>query len=43
MSIGTLSATHEFNYIVLRVKLGLTSCEDLAMALLKINVNSIMT
>ena len=27
------SSTHTFNYIVLRVKTGLTSCEDLAMAL----------
>ena len=28
MSIGNLSATHAFNYIVLRVKPGRTSCED---------------
>ena len=34
MSIGNLSAAHAFNYIVLRVKSGLTNCEDLAMALL---------
>ena len=33
MSIVNLSAAHAFNYIVLRVKPGLTSCEDLAMAL----------
>ena len=35
MSIGKLSAAHAFNYIVLRVKSGLTSCEDLATALLE--------
>ena len=34
MSIEKLSFTHTFNYIVLRVNPGLTSCEDLAMALL---------
>ena len=33
VSIGNLSSTHAFDYIVLRVKLGLTSCEDLATAL----------
>ena len=33
MSIENLSATHAFNYIVLRGNTGLTSCEDLAMAL----------
>ena len=32
-SIGNLSAAHAFNYIVLRVKPGLTSCKDLATAL----------
>ena len=34
MSIANLSAAHAFDYIVLRVKPGLTSCEDLAMGLL---------
>ena len=33
MSIWNLLAAHTFNYILLRVKPGLTSCEDLAMAL----------
>ena len=33
MSIENLSSTHAFDYIVLRVNAGLTSCEDLAMAL----------
>ena len=33
MCIRNLSATHTFDYIVLRIKPGLTSCEDLAMAL----------
>ena len=33
MSIENLSSAHAFDYIVLRVKPGLTSCEDLAMAL----------
>ena len=33
MSIGKVPAAHAFNYIVLRVKSGLTSCEDLATAL----------
>ena len=32
MSIGNLSAAHTFDYIVLRV--GLTNCEDFAVALL---------
>ena len=30
-----LSAAHAFNYVVLRVKPGLTSCEDLATALMQ--------
>ena len=34
MNIGNLSAAHAFNYIVLRVKPGLISCEDFAMALI---------
>ena len=34
MSIANLSAAHAFDYIVLRVKPGLTSCEDVAMGLL---------
>ena len=44
MTIGNLSITHTFDYIVLRIKLGLTSCEDLAMALIdtKGNRGSIM-
>ena len=33
MSIGNLLDAHAFNYIVFRVKPGLTSCEDLATAL----------
>ena len=33
MSTGNLSATHTFDYIVLRIKPGLTICEDLATAL----------
>ena len=33
MSIWNLSAANAFNYIVLRVDPGLTSCEDLATAL----------
>ena len=33
MSFKNLLATHTFDYIVLKVKPGLTSCEDLAMAL----------
>ena len=33
MSIEKLSSTHTFNYIVLRVKHGLTSCKDFATAL----------
>ena len=32
-ALKRLSGTHAFNNIVLRVNLGLTSCEDLAMAL----------
>ena len=28
-----LSATHAFNFIVLRVNFGLTSCEDIPLAL----------
>ena len=32
-ALETLSATHAFNYIVLRANPGLTSCEDLATAL----------
>ena len=35
MSIVNLLATHTFDYIVLRVNFGLTSCEDLATALIK--------
>ena len=35
MNIGNLSASHAFNYIVLRINPGLTSYEDLATALLK--------
>ena len=34
MSTGNLSVTHIFDYIVLRIKPGLTSFEDLAMALI---------
>ena len=34
MSIGNSSATHAFDYIVLMIKPGLTSCEDFAMALI---------
>ena len=34
MSIGNLSSAHVFNYLVLRVKPGLTNCKDLATALL---------
>ena len=30
-----LSATHAFNCVVLRVKFGLTSCEDIPPALVK--------
>ena len=33
MSIEKLSPAHTFNYIVLKVNPGLTSCEELAMAL----------
>ena len=33
MNIGKLIGTHAFDYIVLRVNPGLTSCEDLATAL----------
>ena len=33
MSIGNLLLTHASDYIVLRAKPGLTSCEDLATAL----------
>ena len=36
MIIGNLSAAHAFDYIMLRVKPGLTSCEDLATALLDV-------
>ena len=32
-SLENLLATHTFDYIVLRVKPGLTSCKDLATAL----------
>ena len=35
MTIGKLIGTHAFDYIVLMVNPGLTSCEDLAMALCK--------
>ena len=34
-AVSNISATHAFDYIVLRVKFGLTSCEELAMPLYK--------
>ena len=33
MSVGNLSTAHAFDYIVLKVKPGLISCEDLTMIL----------
>ena len=34
MNTGNLSVTHAFDYIVFRIKPSLTSCEDLATALI---------
>ena len=34
-ALQNLSASHTFDYMVLRINSALTSCEDLAMALIK--------
>ena len=36
-AVSNISATHAFDYIVLKLKFGLTSCEELAMPLYAID------